>query len=96
MTVSESVQRFAVPEHVLLQDLPSQGLVCLNMQTEEYFGLDLVGARMYQALASRRTLDEACDHLAAAYDVPREVLRADLAAFTERLLERGLLSPTAG
>lgn len=82
---------FAVPPNILLQELPDQGLVFLDLGTEEYFGLDEVGSRMYEVLLSEGSVDRACDVLLEEYEVAAETLRADLDAFVAQLLERGLI-----
>lgn len=83
---------FSVPSHVLLQELPDQGLIFLDLRTEEYFGLDDVGTRMYEAVVAAGTAETALDQLDAEYDVVRETLRADLSTFLRTLVERGLLA----
>lgn len=83
---------FSVPSHVLLQELPEQGLIFLDLRTEEYFGLDDVGTRMYEAVVAAGTASAALDQLDAEYDVARETLQADLSSFLRTLVERGLLA----
>lgn len=83
---------FSVPSHVLLQELPDQGLIFLDLRTEEYFGLDEVGTRMYETVVSAGTADGAFDQLVREYDVNAETLRSDLSSFLSRLVERGLLA----
>lgn len=82
---------YSVPSHLLLQQLPDQGLLFLNYETEEYFGLDDTGTAMYEALVSTGSVVEAVEQLAGVYDVERDRLTADLEKFVGALLERGLL-----
>jgi hypothetical protein len=82
---------YAVPAHLLLQQLPEQGLMFLNLNTEEYFGLDEVGTSMYEALLATGSVDAAADRLRGEYDVDRDRLQADLQKFVAALFERGLI-----
>ncbi len=41
---------YAVPDDVLIQALPSGEVVLLNLVTEAYYGLDEIGARMFEIL----------------------------------------------
>jgi hypothetical protein len=75
----------------LLQDVPDQGLIFLDLTTEEYFGLDEVGSRMYEVLLSKGSVAGACEVLLEEYEVRAETLRADVDAFVEQLVERGLI-----
>ena len=65
--------------------------VLLDLATETYFGLDDVGSRMWVALTTTSSIESACDLLAGEYDVDHERLEADLRAFTQKLVEAGLL-----
>ena len=77
---------FSVPSHVLLQELPDQGLIFLDLRTEEYFGLDEVGTHMYETVVSTGTADAALDQLVREYDVDEATLRSDMSAFLGRLV----------
>lgn len=82
---------YSVPSHILLQELPDQGLIFLDLRTEEYFGLDDVGTRMYETVVSSGGAEPALDKLGAEYAVEAPVLRRDLEAFLVQLVDRGLL-----
>lgn len=83
---------FSVPSHVLLQELPGAGLIFLDLRTEEYFGLDDVGTRMYETVVSVGSAERALESLLEEYDVAPDVLRDDFDAFLTRLVDRGLLT----
>lgn len=79
---------------VLFQSLPD-GAVLLDTGSEVYFGLNPVGARIWQLLPpASRTLDELCAALAAHYPgVETARLQADVAALLDQLAFEGLVIP---
>ena len=83
--------RVSIPSEVLFQTL-HQECVLLNMANETYYGLDDVGAHMWQLLAEHGETATALAGLRAHYDVDEETLRRDLAALVEKLHAEGLIS----
>ena len=71
----------------------SDGAVLLQMEDELYFGLNEVGARIWQLLPPvSSSLEALCASMAAIYpDVPLEQLSADVAELLEQLRENKLL-----
>ena len=78
-------------------DVVSRGVrdetVLLNLESEEYFGLDPVGTRMWQVIEETGDPEEVIRRLLGEYDVEESVLRRDLADLIERLEKAGLLTP---
>jgi len=70
-------------------------MVLLDMNSENYFGLDAVGTDIWQAMQENDTLQEVLGVLLEAYDVEEEVLKKDLVAFIEKLQENGLVEVKA-
>jgi len=66
-------------------------MVLLDMNSENYFGLDEVGTAIWQAMQENESLTEVFAILLAQYEVEDEVLKKDLLAFVEKLQESGLL-----
>lgn len=87
-------QRMRPADDVLVQVLDGEA-VLLNLNTETYFGLDEVGARMWTLLTESDSIQTAYESLLAEYDVAPEQLRADLAALIDRLLKQGLITLAA-
>jgi hypothetical protein len=92
MTISFS-DRVAVPEGVLISQLQEESVI-LNLESERYFGLDDVGTRFLTVLTSSDSIETAHQKLAAEYDVDPQVLRDDLLALVEKLVNQGLLIRT--
>jgi hypothetical protein len=92
MTISFS-DRVAVPDGVLISHLQEESVI-LNLESERYFGLDDVGTRFLTVLTSSESLEAAHQQLTAEYDVDPAVLRQDLLALVEKLIDQGLLIRT--
>lgn len=74
------------------------GAVIFAPTTEIYFGLNEVGARIWELLPPAcQTLDDVCARLAEMYpDVPVEALRGDVEELLTQLLAEELVTPPTG
>ncbi len=82
--------RAAAPAHVLVRFL-DQEAVLLNLETEQYFGLDEIGTRMWQLVTASPSIDAAYQELLAEFDVEAEMLHSNLTELLTRLVDSGLL-----
>jgi RNase adaptor protein for sRNA GlmZ degradation len=82
--------KILVPEDVLVQDLGGE-MVLLNLESEQYFGLDDVGTSMWTALSNSISVEAAYEKLKAEYDVAPKELERDLHELITQLAEHGLL-----
>lgn len=80
----------SVPEHVLARHAAGE-TVLLNLENETYYGLNGVGARLWELVVAGTTFGGAVDALLGEYDVERDVLVADLTAIVADLRTNGLL-----
>ena len=83
--------RVTVPDHVIVRQLGDES-VMLDMASGYYFGLDPVGARIWQLLSATSSLAEIVERLAQEYDVTPEQANSDLVRFVEELKANGLLN----
>jgi ornithine carbamoyltransferase len=83
-------QKITFAETVFAQEVDGE-MVLLDMESENYFGLDEVGTSIWQAMQENSDLNEVFKSLLAQYDVGEEVLEQDLKAFVEKLQESGLV-----
>jgi hypothetical protein len=65
--------------------------VILNLRTGIYFGLNPVGARVWELLQQPRTIPEIRDLLIAEYEVDSVRCEHDVHALVEELSSRGLI-----
>lgn len=82
--------RVLVPDGILISQVGDESVI-LNLNSERYFGLDAVGARMWALLSTSDSIQSAYELLLHEYDVEPEVLRRDLDQLIEKLVEHGLL-----
>jgi len=82
--------RAATPTHVLVRILDRES-VLLNLETEQYFGLDETGMRMWQLVTGSPNIDAAYQELLAEFDVEPEFLRSNLTELLSQLVDSGLL-----
>jgi hypothetical protein len=92
MTVSFS-DRVTVPDDVLISHLQEESVI-LNLDSERYYGLDDVGTRFLSVLTTSDSIETAYERLRQEYNVDPQVLRADLLALIENLIDQGLLIRT--
>jgi hypothetical protein len=94
MTISFK-RRVSVPADVLVREVGGEAVI-LNLNSERYFGLDEIGARMLAILATGQTIEAAYETLRAEYEVEPERLRQDLQDLIDELVEHGLLELNGG
>ena len=66
-------------------------MVLLDMDSENYFGLDGVGSAIWSAIEQKQILQDIFDVLLQEYDVEPEVLKKDLIDFVIKLEENQLI-----
>ncbi|MEM9543677.1 MAG: PqqD family protein [Cyanobacteria bacterium P01_E01_bin.42] len=83
-------QKVSLAENVLIQDLAGES-VLLDLESEEYFGLDEIGTRMLTVAGESESLQVAYEILLAEYEVDEIRLKQDLLEFVAQLVEYGLV-----
>jgi len=83
-------QKFSIPGDVLFQDVSGE-TVLLDMDSEQYFGLDEVGTRIWAMLNEGRAAGQIVDMLLEEYEVERVSLQGDVNELLASLLEAGLI-----
>ncbi|WP_373033782.1 PqqD family protein [Sulfurovum sp.] len=83
-------QKITFADTVFAQEVDGE-MVLLDMESENYFGLDEVGTAIWQAMQEKETLQEVFEVLLEQYEVEAEVLERDLSDFVGKLLESSLV-----
>lgn len=66
--------------------------VLLDLASEQYFGLDPVGSRIWNLIDGKASLDDIHGTLCAEYDAEPDRIRSDLLALARTLRDAGLVS----
>ena len=83
-------KRISIPDGVLVQELQGES-VLLNVNTENYYGLDEVGTRMWAVLSEAPSIADAIDSLLDEYEVERAILENDVDELLTQLLDMKLV-----
>ncbi|WP_309499254.1 PqqD family protein [Sulfurovum sp.] len=87
-------QKITFADTVFAQEVDGE-MVLLDMESENYFGIDEVGTAIWKAMQEKETLKEVFDVLLEQYEVTEEVLEGDLSDFLDKLLENELVRVVA-
>ena len=88
-------QKALIPEDVVFRDLDGES-VLLNLDNENYYGLDEVGTRIWHVLTTSNSIQEAYQTLLAEYDTTPEILRQDIIRLIDELTTQGLIELSDG
>jgi hypothetical protein len=80
---------FAVSKDAVFRDLDGEAVI-LDLQSGTYFGLNAVGARIWQLIERHGALRPVFDDLCDTYDAAPDTLERDLIALVSRLREARL------
>jgi hypothetical protein len=87
LTLADTVR---VPERITFRRVRDE-MALLDVDTGVYFGLDEIGARMWELLAEHGNLEAVAKRMEEEYDVAGDTLRGDLLRLAEELRAKGLL-----
>ena len=86
VTLADTVK---IPQRTAFRRVRDE-MALLNLDTGVYFGLDEVGARIWELLAEHGRLELVAQRMEAEYDAPADQLRTDLLHLVEELRAKGL------
>jgi hypothetical protein len=69
----------------------NEEVAILNLDSALYFGVDRVGAQIWEALDQPRSVESLCGVVVDRFDVGPDECRSDLERFLARLQETGLI-----
>ncbi len=88
MNLSDKV---TIPTQVMARTVGDETVI-LDLASGIYYGLDPVGARMWQLMSEGQPLAAICEVMLEEYEVTREALEVDVLRLTEELSAKGLVS----
>lgn len=77
-------------EKVLFQKLGDEAVI-LHLDSEEYFGLDSVGTRMWEVITTEGNIEKAVPKLLEEFDVEPKTLRNDIQELVASLKSEKIL-----
>jgi hypothetical protein len=83
--------RIAVPPDVMARQVGEETVI-LDLASGTYFGLDPVGAHMWQAMVEGKTLAQVCERMLAMYEVSRGDIERDVLALGQKLFDKKLIA----
>jgi len=83
-------KKITFADTVFAQEVDGE-MVLLDMNSENYFGLDEVGTAIWQAMGKDKSLQEVLDILLQEYEVESNILEKDLIRFVNQLLDNQLI-----
>ena len=83
--------RVAVRDGVMFNRVGEE-VVLLDLDSGTYYGLDAVGARLWDLITGTATIGEAIEMMLGEYEVEAEVLERDVMRLVAELEEKGLIS----
>lgn len=85
-----TAQKLSIPSHVMARRVGDETVI-LDLNTGTYFGLDPVGARIWQGVTEGLSLAEVCAAVVEEFEVTLETVQADVQRLLDELLSRGLV-----
>jgi hypothetical protein len=86
-------ERLSIPPEVMARQVGEETVI-LHLTSGNYFGLNAVGARVWQLISQGVPRAGICEALLPDYDVAREDLERDIERLIHDLLGQGLISIT--
>lgn len=86
--------KLTIPGQVMAREVGGETVI-LDLDSGTYYGLDPVGARIWQLIAKGQTLTQVCEVMLSEYDVTREDIERDVLTLAQTLLEKQLVSVSA-
>ena len=83
-------QKIIISDQVFAQEVDDE-MVLLDMNSENYFGLDETGSAIWQQLSESGSLQVTYDALLEEYDVEPTQLENDIVTFVQKLVDAGLV-----
>ena len=87
MNLSDKV---TVPQQVMARTVGDETVI-LDLASGTYFGLDPVGARIWELLGEGKTIAEVCDQMLEEYEVTRDEVERDTLSLADNLAAHGLI-----
>jgi hypothetical protein len=85
-------RRFRAADSAIFRELDGEAII-LHLDTGIYFGLDVIGVRIWQGLARRESVDTIVAAIIGEFDVDEPRARGDVERLIDQLVAKGLVVP---
>ena len=82
--------KVSIPPQVMARTVGDETVI-LDLASGTYFGLDPVGARIWELMGEGKTLAEVCEQMLDEYEVSRDDLERDTLRLAQELAGQGLI-----
>jgi len=83
--------KVVIPPQVMARKVGEETVI-LDLASGTYFGLNPVGARIWELLGEGKTLAQVCDTMLSEFEVSRDELERDIADLVQQLQVRQLIA----
>jgi hypothetical protein len=84
---------YRLNEPAVIADVIDGEAVIMNLERGSYYGLDQIGADIWQMILTGRTFDEIATTIAQHFGVERERVASDVNALAAQMIEEKLIVP---
>ena len=86
----------SVSQEVVAREVGGE-MVLLNLSSGLYFGLDIVGGRIWELLsAGPQSVADLCNIIEQEFDAPRDRIESDMLTLVDQLTQKELIVAQAG
>lgn len=75
----------------LLSSEMDDEIVMMNLESNNYYGLNKIGKDIWECLEEELTFNDLCNKLVSKYDVSLEQCKKDVTPFLEKLKESNII-----
>lgn len=87
----DASHKITISPDALFQEVSGETVI-LDLKSEQYFGLDEIGTRIWQLLQTNGDIEQIYQIMTEEFDVDPQHLEADLLSFLDELKKAGLIS----
>lgn len=84
---------YRLNEPAVIADVIDGEAVIMNLERGSYYGLDQIGADIWQMILAGRTFDEIATTIAQHFDIEHERVASDINALAAQMIEEKLIVP---
>ena len=85
-----SNQKIAPSQNVVYQEVSGE-TVLLDLESEQYFGLDPIGTRIWALIQEQSSVNTIVDRVHEEFEAEKDKIRTDVVALIKRLESSGLV-----